>query len=347
MNRSPIAKLMRNEKGIVLAALYMILAVIMVVLASFYGYAWSEHQGSLRFEQGSQAFFLAESAIDQKITELEVGNPANIQNLALGRGAFSTTYNAATRIMTGTALVNDSTRQIVVTINQQPAVAVRAAVAIQGIPQTGGTLTVDGRDYNPNGVLTGGPGVFGVSTTNPTVRQTGSSKIGGSGVAPSRPADPVALEVNAPAMANTPEAFLGLQPGALDSYKTPVLPAVKKGIIYVTQSITSLDLSNPDGTPGTGILIVHNDVGNAMMKDLRGNFKGMIITDNILHIHGVILGAVAALDHTTGHQLGNGTGDVLYSSQVLSNLGVGTVTPTSWRDLQNDPDNVTSAVTYQ
>ncbi|MCZ6676885.1 MAG: hypothetical protein O7E52_06510 [Candidatus Poribacteria bacterium] len=87
-----------------------------------------------------------------------------------------------------------------------------------------------------------------------------------------------------------------------------------------------------------GILIVHNSTTNTVMKNLNGGtFTGLIIADDIVHIHNNIIGMVYVLTPTpsSGNCIGNGNGSVLYSNQAISNatqsaFGATTISMKSW-----------------
>jgi len=47
---------------------------------------------------------------------------------------------------------------------------------------------------------------------------------------------------------------------------------------------------------GRAILIVHNNAKNAIMKNLNsGTFRGLLIAEDIIHIHATIVGAIVSL----------------------------------------------------
>ncbi len=49
-----------------------------------------------------------------------------------------------------------------------------------------------------------------------------------------------------------------------------------------------------------------------------GTFRGLLIADDVEKIHCRIVGAILAMTDTpSGNCIGNGTGDVLFSSQAL------------------------------
>ena len=77
------------------------------------------------------------------------------------------------------------------------------------------------------------------------------------------------------------------------------------------------------------------------MKNLNGvRFKGLIIADDIEHIHADVIGAIVSLTATpSGNCIGNGSGSILYSSAALTHAsavssghasGGGNVTVASW-----------------
>ena len=71
----------------------------------------------------------------------------------------------------------------------------------------------------------------------------------------------------------------------------------------------------------SSILVVHNDSGTATMKNVHGNFQGLILADNVDHINAgsLLLGSVFAWGQS-GNVFGNGNATVDYSSSALSHL---------------------------
>lgn len=239
-------------------------------------------------------------------------------------------------ISTGTVTTSglqDAQKELRATLRRTSLMNPRAAVTISGVTSTTGNVTVDGRDHDINGNLTGQPGVFGISTSSNQFSQTGNSQVGGNGIAPTRPADPNTYELNGPAVAQTPEVVLGLAEGALDAFKTSTPPQGSfSGIVYLTTSWNQADLNG-----SSGVLIVHNSTGDAALKNVSGTFKGLIITDDMIHINSnaKLIGALVGLK-SDGVTLGNGNADVLYSSQTIAGLPLAHFTVTSWEDRQND-----------
>jgi hypothetical protein len=61
---------------------------------------------------------------------------------------------------------------------------------------------------------------------------------------------------------------------------------------------------------------------DAKIKNLNwGTFKGLLIVDDIIHIHADILGAVVGLtpNPSEGNCVGNGNGTVKYSRELVAN----------------------------
>lgn len=362
----------RAESGIVSISFMLLLILLAIGVSAFYAFAYTDYNAVLRNEWTTQAIYAAEAGIDQKITELAQRNTVNITgNLNLDSGGnyrqfydvfygvvqenvqtgTKTVVNPNTGeqvtvsgyaagdevlISTGSVLLNgvEMARKLIrATVRQRSLIDARAAVAISGVASTNGSVIVDGREHDADGNLTGAPGVYGISTSSSTYNQGGNSKVGGNGIAPASPANPLSYEINAPPLPTTPEGIFGVDNGALDSFKTTIPPSEPfNGIVYLTTSWEGVDLNG-----SSGILICHNAAGTAFLKNIHGTFKGVIITDDIIHINGdsKIIGAVYGMK-TGGVTLGNGSGEVKYSSEILSSLPLVSYTVTSWEDAGND-----------
>lgn len=206
--------------------------------------------------------------------------------------------------------------------NGMPA-ALQGAITARTKVSLTGNIKVDGRDHDPFCNVIGS-GTFGVYTCM-TLSINGSAEVGGNGLAPVDKHDynsvksSVVFE-NAAITSefDSPESFLGLPSGALDNYKVSSLTVPFKGIVYVTNSTGPVHF----GT-SSGILIVHNDAGDAELKINQGTFKGLIICDKMNKINGVaeIIGGIVALGKNSESIFGNGGADICYSTEVLSNLG--------------------------
>ncbi len=363
-----------KQDGIILISFILLILVLAIGVGAFYAFAFSNYNAALRNTWMTQAVYAAEAGVDQKLTELMSRNTANttgVLNIDTG-GNFQERYDvfygvvqqdpgtgakAAVNpntgaqlpvteyalgdeviISTGSVILNGVQRMqktLRVSVQQSAAVNATAAVAISGVASTNGAITVDGREHDAGGNLTGNPGIFGISTSSNTFNQGGNSKVGGNGIAPANPANPVTYELNAPPLPDTPEKILGVGDGSLDQFKTTVPPSTPfNGVVYLTSSWDGVNL---DGS--SGILVCHNSAGDAFLKNIHGVFKGVIITDDIIHINGdsKIIGAVFGMK-TGGVTLGNGSGEVDFSTQILSSLPLVRYSVTSWEDAGNDAD---------
>jgi hypothetical protein len=187
-----------------------------------------------------------------------------------------------------------------------------------------GNIHVDGNNYDSLLKPTGLSGTFGVWTCMTALLQGDSSKVGGNG-------NPLVNRVNIPPVRSlvmaemapvdsrlsSPEAFFGLEPGALDKFIVPSLTIPFHGVVYVTSTVGPVDLKN-----SSGILIIHNATKTAEFKGTQGTFKGILICDNVNRINGEmqIAGAVVALSENASSWFGNGQANIFFSSQVLDNL---------------------------
>lgn len=218
--------------------------------------------------------------------------------------------------------------------------SIKASITTNGSTNTNGNLTVDGRDHDTNGTLlaTGGmPGIY--STGN--VQQKSQSQIGGTfnGVdyAPSMPAAVGIVDAKqtwSGTYPTTPDEVMGGTGGGFPSgtLKT-YAQSGKNGSQYVTSSngltfplsgVTYVELpangslSNIN-LSGSGILIVHNTSGNAVISGINsGTFSGLIITDDISGLNGTVIGGIFTLN-SGNSTLGSGSGSLLYSNKAIQN----------------------------
>ncbi len=203
-----------------------------------------------------------------------------------------------------------------------------------------GNITIDGRDHTADGTVVPGEGTYGIWTTK-TYTRGGASKIGGTydtvDYKPSNSPDPSIIAENQTWPGGTPpttpeQVITNLPNGfSLKEYaqsgdwgsqyvNDPSL------LTYPLSGVTYVEL--PSGVPweaadiqGSGILIVHNDNVNAILQNTKNNFTGLIIGDDIVHLHSNIIGAVVSLTEnpSEGNTVGNSSGSILYSKQVLDN----------------------------
>ncbi|MBN1301909.1 MAG: hypothetical protein JW995_11900 [Melioribacteraceae bacterium] len=220
---------------------------------------------------------------------------------------------------------------------------VKAAVTTNNPVETLGNLIVDGRNHDINGNLVANSGTYGIWTTQ-NYSRGGNSKLGsthsGSDIAPIKAGANFtntfkSSQVYPGGYPDTPDSILGgtangFPPGTLKS----IAQSGKAGSQYVTNpgnltypliGVTYVELPSGErwqsmNISGSGVLVVHNSSNNAIIKNLNsGVFKGILIADDIIHIHTYIIGAVIGLSSSPseGNCIGNGNGDVLYSSEAI------------------------------
>lgn len=207
-----------------------------------------------------------------------------------------------------------------------------------------GSITLDGRDHDMKGNLLPGTGIPGIWTTkNEFTVGSAAIMIGGThkgmDVAPSNPPNGSIVyknQVFPGGFPRTPDAVFG---GIDSTFEEGTLKAIAKsgfgGSQYVTDiknlkyplsGVTYVELpTNPPknewssaSIPGEGVLVVHNSAGNAVLSNASAMFKGIIISDDVVHLHGDVLGGVIAFkDSLGGNVVGNGSGKILYSGEAV------------------------------
>lgn len=225
---------------------------------------------------------------------------------------------------------------------------VRGLISLNGPNQVNGNIIIDGRDHDIDGNLVAGQGTFGIWTTSPTfIQMAGANEIGGTvaGIdfAPGNPANPIVIARNQPGpVPLTPDSVFG---GTSSGFPEGTLKAVAQsgvgGSQYVTDpaqlktdgngavlcnGVTYVELpsSSPQNTwaagkiLGSGILIVHNSARNAVFKNADGNFRGVIIADDAVNLHGIVNGAIITFTTaSSGNVLGNGNARINFSRQAI------------------------------
>ncbi|MBI2932958.1 MAG: hypothetical protein HYY16_15040 [Planctomycetes bacterium] len=232
------------------------------------------------------------------------------------------------------------------------------AVMARDFVDINGNIDIDGRDWNDTGTALVGPGTMGV-VSGGIIAVGGSAGVGGNAVAPpARGAAAGSTDANHDWTADgvdnnndgitdeagegfpaSPDEALGLPSGILKQ------AAMTTGTYFSTQADYTAYVSTHGGrfpsgkivycdfdpSPpfefGTGynadpsILVVHNDTGTAVMKNLHGDFKGLLFADKVEHVNAgtQILGMVVAWGQA-GNVFGNGNATIRFSSAVLQNL---------------------------
>ncbi len=213
-----------------------------------------------------------------------------------------------------------------------------AAITTNNNILTLGNLTVDGRDHTIDGTVVPGEGTLGIWTTN-TYTQSGASKVGGTyssvDYVPSKTPDPNLIASNQTWPGgfppNSPEDVIKDLPFniTLEEYAKSgdwesqyvndpgLLTYPLKGVTYV--ELPSGESWTDANIEGSGILIIHNDQVDAIIKNTYNNFTGLIIADDIVHLHSIIIGAVISLTQnpSEGNTIGNSDGFILYSKEAL------------------------------
>jgi len=383
----PVKKHLENEKGIVLVIVMMIISILLLIGTTSIMSSNTELKMAANFKTATQAFYLAEAGIERTAAYLntvtDIDSVLTTGTLyggsqSLGAGAYSVVIanNAEDAggaahdtdgkvVVTSTGSVTGGSKRVLEVIFYKPSVnppGIRGAVTANYNVGTLGTMTVDGRDHDINGNLTGGTtSLFGVSAGG-AITEGGNSKIGGETstgtlVAPTKtgtfgpPATgwATACEQNGTwSKPLSPDAVLGWPEGTLKKiaqrgtagsrYTTDptTLTLPLAGVTYVElpsgSTWQSMDLGD-----SSGILIVHNTDLNAQMLNVNsGTFKGVIIVDDLVHVHNTNIGAVINLTTSPsfGNCIGNGTGSVLYSKIAVDTAlnAVAQWTMLSWRD---------------
>lgn len=313
----------------------------------------------IRYYNQQNAHNIAQTGIQMALRELTDSNSwrSGYTNLSLFNGILNTTlvdttFDSLNVVMiTSTAIVGPGTDQeasntsIAYTIiggggGFIPA-SVLAAITTNNQVETSGNLIVDGRDHDKNGNLVPGAGTYAIWTTNNFNRQ-GNSHLGstesGTDYTPAKVENNnVRLEEQSypGGYPSTPDGVLGgtamgYPPGTLKSlalsgaggsqYVTnpSLLTYPLKGVTYV--ELPAGGTWNPANIDGEGILVIHNSSNDAAIKNINwGTFKGLLIADDIVHIHNNIIGAVVGLSPSpsSGNQIGNGTGTIKYSREAI------------------------------
>lgn len=227
---------------------------------------------------------------------------------------------------------------------------VKAAITTNNPVETKGTIYVDGREHDINGNLIANSGTLAIWTTS-AYSQGGSSTISGTlsevdygpygKNSPGRENAYDATQVWPGGYPNDPDSILG---GTANGFPSGTLKSVAQagtnGSQYVTSpaslsyplsGVTYIELPTTTSgnqnewinanVNGSGILIIHNSATNATIKNINsGTFKGLIIADDIVHIHTTIIGAIIGITSSpsSGNCIGNGSGIVKYSSEAIS-----------------------------
>lgn len=214
-----------------------------------------------------------------------------------------------------------------------------AVVMTAGPSDTRGRLYIDGRNHDLDGNLLGS-GILAVSSLS-SYRRRGASHVAGTdgsgrdySLTKRNPGLSAVTEQYSRSWSapSGPDAVVGLSDGSLKS----IAQSGENGSQYVTDpsdlsfplsGVTYVELGNRQVWNSvhfgnsSGILVVHNENTNAVIKNLNtGTFKGILIADDIVHIHTDIIGWVVSLTQSpsSGNCIGNGNGQVKFSSAAVN-----------------------------
>ncbi len=357
--------MIRDERGMILIVTIHLLAILLFIGAAAVTLTRIDLKISGNHKNHTKAFWTAEAAIEYaRITyvssTLDDGNVFTWDSSGLlypsATGLVTITPDGVdpdVALISSTATYRDSTSTIEVGVkrNKPGFQGILGGVTSNGPIAVNGTLEIDGREHDINCNLIGGAGVPGIYT-NSTFDQSGNGEVGGheSGTdyVPSNPGDPAVITENGTDAFSTPDGTLGLEEGILkylaqsgiagSQYVTDPdnLTLPLQGITYVELPSGAVWQSANMLTDGSGILVVHNSTTDAVLENTNGGtFTGLVITDDIVHLHNQIIGALVTLtaNPSSGNVLGNGTGSVCYSSQVFNGIAfLETIDKTDWKE---------------
>ncbi len=259
-----------------------------------------------------------------------------IQQTSFGMGTYSVACSANAANSRGwlwsTGLTGDHEvtveSEVLLTVMSFDYTWIKGAVTTKCSVEATGNASIDGRDYDSTGNSPSGSGKHAIWSCK-DIDVDGSSSTGGNGNAPPQKgaaANSISENQDCTGYPQTPEEALGLEPGDLDQYKmTPsefsAMSFPFSDIVYVTDDVPATDMGD-----SRGILIVHNDDSDAKLHINGGDFKGIIIVDQLDKANGNvdIRGAVLLLGNSSGNKnkpkTANGNAGIRYSSQVVNNI---------------------------
>ncbi|MEJ2193739.1 MAG: hypothetical protein P8X73_02630 [Ignavibacteriaceae bacterium] len=198
---------------------------------------------------------------------------------------------------------------------------------------------VDARDHTTDGVLIPQQGSFALWSTKDIVT-IGNIEAGGTfdsvDYTPQDPPNPAVIAKNQVwpgGFPTTIEELISNYPAWGQSLKDFAKTGIN-GSQYVTdpnylifplRGVTYVDpppeyiWSNKE-LSGNGFLIVHNESGDAALKNATGSFKGLIAADEIINLHSSVIGAIASLSafpKVNNYVFGNSDGTVIYSKEAI------------------------------
>ena len=256
--------------------------------------------------------------------------------------AFDTTFagKAVTGVSATGTIESRNASSTAYVLKLKAVLNLNGVLTTNGPTGTAGSMVIDGRDHTISGALVPLQGVYGVWTTS-TFSQGGGSAVGGTvkGVdyqPKGWPKSSKVIQMGWPTPGpTTPDSvFGGTDKGFPEGTLKSISQSGTSGSQYVTNplalkyplsGVTYVELPSggswsPATITGSGILIVHNSSRNAVLANTSGgNFTGIVISDDIVHINSIIIGATVALtsNPSQGNLIGNGNGQILYSNAAI------------------------------
>ena len=360
MMKTTIKKIRGNEKGLALIWTYLTSVSLLALMVGFYSFASNDTKILASDSANLQAFYLAEAGIDQKIVELRNhttssigttnfcatanfgdgatdGNTSGTCNTSRTIGAYSVLYDNLTGVATSTATVGPVTRKVYTKISNTsqsiPPGVYGALTFLNGVTLAAVdsiAIQIDGGENAPGIAI-----YTGTASYVPGLPVT----VGGMGITPSNPANPLALY-------------------AVEQNTYLTNPNVVLGLPQESTALSAYDYGNPDSTGGTqknytisglnqvkmitavddfydtyitingsGILIVNAASGSLVY--INGIYSGLIIcncsslTSNGLHLTGAFVNTHASQSQFLSFQSPFGTPSdvqITYDETVLKNL---------------------------
>jgi hypothetical protein len=328
---------LKNQSGTALLFAIVLAFIGMVVSSSVLFTSRHTTRESKNRRENISSINIAEAGIQKFYAKLMYDETFQLQpdtsqliysDYPLGNGHFTvrciTGTNLDTLTLRSKGVDGQSCLELEVSVAVLPAIPtdvshlVNAAATANDSATIVGNIIIDGRDHDSTATLTGDDGVYAMSLH-------GEVDFGSSAAGVYAHSDPTEYSKNsytstqiqefipADSLASTPEEFFGLPSEAFDAYKTTTLTVPFHGLVYVTESVDIHDLEN-----SSGILIIHNSTSTAELHMNAGTFKGLLLCDVMKNFEADVIGAVVATG-SEEHNFGTG-GNILYSSQVLSNL---------------------------
>ncbi len=265
-----------------------------------------------------------------------------------------TTLGEDTLLIAAQGAIGGDTAQVILTVSLDDIDYLSNIISLLNANaniNTLGNMLIDGRDHDKFGTIIPNNGTYAIVTTQ-SYTPGGHTMLAGTTVegldlGPTHTQwEPIVLQnyVWPEGYPQTPEEVLGgAEFGFVPDFFKMVALSGDNGSQYVTdpdnlifplQGVTYVELPSGEswnsanlGENSEGLLIIHNNAINALISNITAPiFRGLIIADDMTHIHADILGAIFVLadEPLSGNCIGNGTGDILYSRQVLHETISGT-----------------------